>query len=87
MGRVVGGGFRVGNSCTPVADSCHCMAKPIQYCKVKKKKKALFQYAAKTDKTLLQKEKHQCKLPWQVHIFSMLNNFNSALHNNIVIGL
>ena len=38
MGRVVGEGFRVGNSCTPVADSCQCMAKPIQYCKVKKKK-------------------------------------------------
>ena len=36
MGRVVGGGFRVGNSCTPVVDSCQCMAKPIQYCKVKK---------------------------------------------------
>ena len=37
MGRVAGGGFRVGNSRTPVADSCQCMAKPIQYCKVKKK--------------------------------------------------
>ena len=22
------------NTCTPVADSCQCMAKPIQYCKV-----------------------------------------------------
>ena len=32
----VGGGFRIRNSCTPVADSCQCMAKPIQYCKVKK---------------------------------------------------
>ena len=32
-------GFRVGNSCTPVVDSCQCMAKQIQYCKVKKKKK------------------------------------------------
>jgi len=32
------GGFRMGNTCTPVADSCWCMAKPIQYCKVKKKK-------------------------------------------------
>ena len=31
-----GGGFRMGNTCTPVADSCQCMAKPIQYCKVKK---------------------------------------------------
>ena len=37
MGREVGGGFRIGNSCTPVADSCQCMAKPIQYCKVKVK--------------------------------------------------
>ena len=27
-----GGGFRFGNTCTPVADSCWCMAKPIQYC-------------------------------------------------------
>ena len=37
MGREVGEGFRMGNTCTPVADSCQCMAKPIQYCKVKKK--------------------------------------------------
>ena len=37
MRRVVGGGFRIGNSCTPVADSCQCMAKPIQHCKVKNK--------------------------------------------------
>ena len=21
------GGFRMGNTCTPMADSCHCMAK------------------------------------------------------------
>ena len=34
MGRELGGGFRIGNSCTPVVDSCWCMAKPIQYCKV-----------------------------------------------------
>ena len=33
-GREVRGGFRMGNTCTPVADSCWCMAKPIQYCKV-----------------------------------------------------
>ena len=39
MGREVGGRFRMGNTCTPMADSCQCMAKPIQYCKVKKKKK------------------------------------------------
>ena len=35
MGLEVGGGFRTGNSCTPVADSCQYMAKPIQYCKAK----------------------------------------------------
>ena len=34
MGREVGGGFRMGNTCTSVADSCQCMAKPIQYCKI-----------------------------------------------------
>ena len=34
MGREVGRGFRIGNICTPVADSWGCMAKPIQYCKV-----------------------------------------------------
>ena len=32
-----GGGrrFRMGNTCTSMAESCQCMAKPIQYCKVK----------------------------------------------------
>ena len=34
MGREVGGGFRMGNTGTPMVDSCWCMAKPIQYCKV-----------------------------------------------------
>ena len=32
----VGGGFRIGSLYTPVEDSCQCMAKPIQYCKLKK---------------------------------------------------
>ena len=34
MGREMGEGFRMGNTCTPMADSCECMAKPPQYCKV-----------------------------------------------------
>ena len=34
MGRDVGGGFRMGNTCTPMADSCQCTAKPLQYFKV-----------------------------------------------------
>ena len=33
MGREVGGGFRMGNTCTPVADSCKCTAKPINIIK------------------------------------------------------
>ena len=28
MGREVGGGFRMENTCTLMADSCQCMAKP-----------------------------------------------------------
>ena len=27
MGREGGGGFRMGNTCTPMDDSCQCMAK------------------------------------------------------------
>ena len=34
-GEGVGRGFSMGNTCTPMVDSCQCMAKPIQYCKVK----------------------------------------------------
>ena len=29
-----GGGFRMGNTCAPMADSCQRMAKPPQYCRV-----------------------------------------------------
>ena len=34
MGRKVGGGFRMGDTCTPMADSYQCMAKTLPYCKV-----------------------------------------------------
>ena len=34
MGREEEAGFRMGNTCTPMADSCECMAKLPQYCKV-----------------------------------------------------
>ena len=39
MGREVGGRVRMGNTCTPMADSCQCMAKPLQYKKEGKKKR------------------------------------------------
>ena len=29
-----GRGLRMGNTCIPMAYSCQCMAKPLQYCKV-----------------------------------------------------
>ena len=34
MGREEGGGFRMGNTDIPVADSFQYLAKLIQYCKV-----------------------------------------------------
>ena len=33
-GEGLGGGFSLGNTCTPMADSCQCMAKTTKYCKV-----------------------------------------------------
>ena len=44
LGKEVGGRVRIGNTCTPMADSCDYMTKPSQYCKIislqlKKKKK------------------------------------------------
>ena len=35
MGREVGGGFRMGNTCTPMEDLSQCMVKPVQCYKVK----------------------------------------------------
>ena len=34
MGRQVGEGFRMGNTCIAMADSHQCMAKSLQYCTV-----------------------------------------------------
>ena len=34
VGREVGGGIGMGNTCKSMADSCQCMEKPLQYCKV-----------------------------------------------------
>ena len=33
-GKGGGRGVQDGDTCTPVADSSQCMAKPLQYCKV-----------------------------------------------------
>ena len=42
MGREVGGGFRMGNTCTSLADSCQCMAKTTTIKKKIKKKISYF---------------------------------------------
>ena len=34
MGGEVGEGFKMGNICTPMSDSCECWQKTAQYCKV-----------------------------------------------------
>ena len=34
MGREEGGGIGMGNACKSTADSCQCMAKPLQHCKI-----------------------------------------------------
>ena len=34
VGREAGGGIGMGNTCKSMADSCQCMAKPLQYRKV-----------------------------------------------------
>ena len=34
MEREVGGGIGMGNTCNSMADSCQCMSKTTQYCKV-----------------------------------------------------
>ena len=34
MEREVGGGIGMGNTCKSMANSCQCMTKPLQYCKV-----------------------------------------------------
>ena len=53
MGWKVGGGFRIGSSYTPVADSCQCMAKPRQYCKVKQSKNKIKKNKIKMELKLL----------------------------------
>ena len=57
VGRVVGGGFRMGNTCAHMADSCQCMAKLIQYCKVKINKWIKLRFRKNSLNALNQKKK------------------------------
>ena len=78
-GRDVRGGFRMGNMRTPVADSCWCMAKPIQYCKVislqlnkfiLKKLKSKLKKISYTE-LLFVKSLQQCIAHTNLHVFKM----------------
>ena len=59
MGREEGGGFRMGNTCIPVADSFQCLAKPIQHCMFKNKIKFKKKKGKKIKKTKSQKLKNK----------------------------
>ena len=84
--KEVGGGFRMGNTCTPVADSCQCMAKPIQYCKVISLQLNKFLKNFKNMLILLQKEKKKKRLsfvewlaPWSKIICPNIQELISGL--------
>ena len=62
-----GGGFRMGNTGIPVADSFRYMAKPIQYCKVKKKRRLLLGRKVMTNLDSIFKSR-DITLPTKVHL-------------------
>ena len=71
IGREMGGGFRMGNTCTLMSDSSQCMGKPIQYCKVKSiNQSIILERRLKKKKTLsIQKTKIMASGPitsWQI---------------------
>ena len=57
VGREAGGGIGMGNTCKSMADSCQCMAKPLQYCKVISlqliKKKVIIEFPVPYSRLLL----------------------------------
>ena len=73
MGKEEGGGFRMGNTCIPVADSFLYLAKLIQLCKVKKKKKMFALWKESYDKTRqhVKKQRHHFAGK-QVHLVKAL---------------
>ena len=67
MGMEVGGGFRMGNTCTPMADSCQCMAKPLHLKnkKGKRKKKAeiCIEIIINSSTAVINRRVFKCPLP------------------------
>ena len=85
QGREKGVGFRMGNTCIPVADSYWCMAKSIQYLKNKKRKErkwsqsALFVFGLCQSLELflnVKKKVHNClNIKVKLHIFAFLEGW------------
>ena len=62
MGREMGGGFRMGNTCAPMANSCQCMAKLLQYCKVLTLQLIFFFFNAKDPEILEKRQSCETKI-------------------------
>ena len=66
MGREVGAGFRMGNTCTPVADSCQCMAKPLHLenkkGKIKKKAEICIEILINSSTAVINRREFKCPL-------------------------
>ena len=75
IGREEGVGFRMENTCTPMADSCQCMAKPLQYCKV-------ISLQLKLNKFIF--KKFNCEKNKKIMYFIDIKN--SILYINLIIG-
>ena len=74
VGREEGGGFRMGSTCIPVADSFWCLAKPIQCFRFKNKIKKILFHLKKIIKSLhvlLLFSIYLLKIICLVHVFYM----------------
>ena len=60
MRKEVGKGFRIGDTCTTMADSCQCMAKTLKYCKVI----SLISHASKEKAMASHSSTLAWKIPW-----------------------
>ena len=70
------------DTCTPVADSCCCMAKPIQYCKVNKTKQKKQNWKKKELMTLCN-ENYMQFIKWSNDIFLLLLFSHSVVSDSL----
>ena len=88
--REVGGGFRMGNTCTPVDDSCQCMTKTSAAAAAAAAAKLLKSESAVAQSCLTSSDPMDCSLPdssihgvfkarileWVAVAFSSKNHYN-----------